>query len=316
MGWPGFAEISFSREFVAGCLLSGKFAQLTTLVICSNIIFMGFQTDFSARHLNATPPTSYLIIDLAFCCMFALEIVMRVYAFGSDFFIHQDYWWQNWFDLVMVIQQASCLLCAIVDDTHVASALAITWLRIFRLARIARLGRMLTAISELKLLVVSIGNSVGAVLLTLVFISFLTYAFALFCVQVATDRRRVEMTLGLDPDPRLVTLYGSLPHTMLLLYCSISSGTACLDLLAPFMDSVSMQFAYVLYTGFVTFCMMNVLTSTFVEQNSQAVRALRVFQLQTNLEDAFKDEDDDLLDLVIDRDIWYEKIGQQEMSSY
>lgn len=185
-------------------------------------------------------------------------------------------------------------------------------LRMFRLSRGVRIGRLLNSVRELKILILSIVNSLLAVGLTLILVFLTTYAFSLFLAEMAIQYRKMALDNHIPVDSRLIRDYGSLTRTMMILYFHISSGTGCEELLEPFGETDGMTAAFILYSSFVTFCMMNVITSIFVEQSANAVEIHRASQIQEQLQIVFADLEEDTgsgpVFPPITREVWEDRL--------
>merc|ERR1712100_887186 len=106
------------------------------------------QTDHMAQGLLETPSAGYRIIDLLFCLLFSGELVLRIIAYGREFFsIGNAEWKWNWFDFVLV---ANMLLDEIISMIAFGGislsgerqGMNFSFLRILRILRLVKVLRV------------------------------------------------------------------------------------------------------------------------------------------------------------------------------
>merc|ERR1712137_793293 len=102
---------------------------------------------------------------------------------------------------------------------------------------------------------------------TMVLIFLITFGFGIFLTQVVTDHKLALEEEEVEKQEALEEFYGTLVRSMFFLYQAISDGVHWGELAEPLVKDVSpwAAFAFIVYTAFVIFAMMNVVTAFFVE---------------------------------------------------
>lgn len=236
-----------------------------------NAVWVGIQTDYTARYRTKHHPPVYRAIDSLFCWFFVTELLLKILAKGKGFFCKASEAKWNWFDIVVVGSQ---LLEVIFNSMmsslgHHLDGSAFTVLRMLRMVRILRVARVASTFGELRKLVMSITASLLPLSWTLLLIFLMTYMFAIMITHVVTDRLMNAEQMGheLEEGPQLEEFFGTLPKAMTTLYMIISEGIHWGEVMHPLVEEVSMSFRPVicLYVAFQLFAMMNVITAYFVD---------------------------------------------------
>merc|ERR1712100_189160 len=93
-----------ARREAAELVTSRGFVIFVTAVTIINVAYLGYQTDYHARHLHASPPVFFKIMNLMFALIFTAEICMRIFAFRWAFFCSPTEWGPNWLEVLIVLQ--------------------------------------------------------------------------------------------------------------------------------------------------------------------------------------------------------------------
>jgi len=176
------------------------------------------------------------------------------------------FWW-NIFDCAVVGCQLSEVivdLCTRLTSNALSQKAGILRLvRIFRSIRIFRSLRIFHLLGGLRMLVVSIYDSVRSLAWTFVLLFLTIYVLAVFLTQVVTDWRiqNPESSDGL-----LQNFYGSVDRSLVSLYKTVSDGIHWGEVSDPLIErSPWFTLVFVLHMGFMLFAVMNVVTGVFVE---------------------------------------------------
>jgi len=256
-------------------VLSPKFDTFMCFFILMNSVVLGAQTDFRAKNPDEDPPRILFHCEIAFCFVFVMELVLRLYVHRSRFFYMSGWQW-NVFDCVLItLQLCEQIMLAVLpaDEQSDGQALvgvndfsAARVVRLLRLIRVLRVARVLQGISELRILVVSILNSVKSLFFSMVLLVLLIYTVSLYLTQVVTDHRQ-----DLQEDSRIsieLRLYfGSLATTMLSMFAAITGGVDWAVLCNPLKNEISPVLAvfFSIYIAFSLLAMLNMVTGVFVE---------------------------------------------------
>jgi len=275
-------------------------SQTFDYAVCSLIILnaasIGIQTDYSARNPNAEAPGALRAVELTFCVIFALELLLRLCVFNRKFFIMKGYGWNIFDSLVVGLQvfEESLAIAVEESDSMVPQNLSFArLLRILRLVRVIRLVRILRLIRELRMLVASISNSMKSLGWTLLLLLLMIYIVALYLTQTVTDHRVEADLVDADAVPvgshnyMLIKYYGSLGRTMLSLFEAISGGVDWDDLVHPLMTEINpwLGVLFSLYIAFTCLAMMNVVTGVFVDSVLISAEKDKNYFLLTNVKE-------------------------------
>jgi hypothetical protein len=205
---------------------------------------------------------------------------MRIAVCGRAFFWDID-WKQNYLDLVL----ACCSLLEFFAAVHVGLDVRVGYirsLRILRAARIARLFRVVRYFKTFSKMAMLIAAGVNT-LWGLIILLFLTiYIFAVIFTMAAVDYMRKE-SVELDMDILHVVedRYGSMKASTYTLYLAMTNGISWHLAAEPLHHiSVFWWMLFLTYITFVLFCVLNVVTSVFVESTMDATKRDRDLLMQ------------------------------------
>lgn len=268
------------RYQVARLLHSPFFEVPVLLLIISNAVYVGVQTDYFAKDLRAELPPSFRVADLLFLVLFTLEVVLRLFVHRAGFFTKGEYMW-NMFDFgLVVIQILEEIVLAFSDGSmqslseRLSSSSVLRVVRIVRAARVVRVLRVLRYASELRLLLICILQSYRSFTWAMTILLLMTYVVSIFFTQQATSARAD----GAQHEG-LRQWYSSVGRTVLSLMQGITGGLDWNDLVEPMIEDVSVV-SGVLLTAYILFALvavMNVVLGTFVD--SAITRAAEVKKL-------------------------------------
>jgi len=277
-------------------------------LIVLNAVVIGMETQYMAAHWCTELPPFYRIVDWCFCFIFLVEVVMRLCCGGCGFFVEPGWMW-NVFDLMVVILQIfdeGIRHVTVTDirqkgaeelkDAAASQLGSMRVLRLFRLLRLLRLTRMLYLLGGLRMLVVSIADSLRSLAWTLCLLFALTYVFGVFCTQLVTDYK-VQHTdsAAREEMEDLLYYFGSLDRAMLCLYETISEGLHWSEVVKPLMEQCGEWLAliFVIYMSFTLFALMNVVTGVFCESAIRTAEEDKKQVLMQQMQTMFVEADDD-----------------------
>jgi len=156
---------------------SSAFSYGIMFLILANLVILGVEVDTS-RHLPPDGnPDYFFIINNSIVCLFVLEIILKLMAFGCQaFFCGKDRGW-NIFDCIIValslVESASDLISrnmaaeasssaassAPMDAGHLRVA---RFTRLIRALRGVRVVRLLRFVSSLRAILFSISSTIGS----------------------------------------------------------------------------------------------------------------------------------------------------------
>eukprot|EP00427_Karlodinium_veneficum_P011466 CAMPEP_0169083470 /NCGR_PEP_ID=MMETSP1015-20121227/12096_1 /TAXON_ID=342587 /ORGANISM="Karlodinium micrum, Strain CCMP2283" /LENGTH=606 /DNA_ID=CAMNT_0009143397 /DNA_START=35 /DNA_END=1856 /DNA_ORIENTATION=+ len=245
------------RGFVSNKLrpivASYYFDVTVSIVIVLNGFYIGYSTDYMAKHVLKDTPTGFEVIEASFLFVFVMEVTLRFCVLGMDLFrrevggVKNDQ--RNWniFDFLVIGSQVLefSFRHFKIDAEFLSRFSILRTLRLFRLIRIVRLVKVIRFISDLaQLLCLCIG------------------------VQTCLDRR-VEPGLTPEADEELKERFGSVYVGMYTLYLTISGGVDWGDVKGA-LDNVHSwllgELVLIFYIAFVTMALMNVIIGVFLER--------------------------------------------------
>jgi len=250
---------------------NGYFGGTIAFFIFANALTIGLQADVMARNKLSETPFGFRFIELLFCAVFTIEIVIKLAAYRLYYFCMPGWAW-NVFDFLLVAMQLTEEVMQAVVDGSFVNLSAMRVLRILRVVRIIRVIRLLRMISDLRAIIASVVGSLRALGWTVVLLVSFMYILSVYLTQLVVEER---ISRGSDEDiPDVVHLYGSLGESMLTLYQSIAGGIDWDDAVRPLMNNVAPVFGllFSLYIAFTVLAIMNVVTGVFVESALHSAR--------------------------------------------
>jgi len=264
------------------------------LVLLSNAATIGIQANHFANSGSDDMPTTFRVVDFAFCVLFSMELALRMIAFKGSFFKGNDWKW-NWFDTMIVFFQ-------IVDESvklffsnsSIQEALdRVGVIRMLRLARLMRLVRMVRLIPELKSMVYLIFASIGSFFWSLILILIMIYCYAIYYTETVTGMIEEGKIVGEQID-EAKHMWGGVGKSVLSLLMAITGGDDWRNFSDLFVedDGYAMHILFfVIYIAFATLVMLNLVTGVFVEGAQRIIKEDRDLELLTMAGKIFDDDD-------------------------
>lgn len=252
-----------------------------------------------ARHYLFEEPEYFRIIERLFCIIFSAELALRMRASGfSSFFCGPGLRW-NLFDTVIVsmmlideLFQDICPLLHMFQGSSKSTVSILRIMRIFRIVRIFRLARVLHQFGELRMLVVCISDALRSLFWIVLLLMFLVYILACILTQIVTISK---VNLEGEAFGSLQKYYGDLALSMFSIYETITEGQHWDVIMEPLVIYCSpwLKIIFFLYSAFVFFALLNVVTGAFVESairtGTEDRKKLLMFQMKQLFEVADTD---------------------------
>eukprot|EP00929_Paragymnodinium_shiwhaense_P093086 TRINITY_DN53138_c0_g3_i1.p1 TRINITY_DN53138_c0_g3~~TRINITY_DN53138_c0_g3_i1.p1 ORF type:complete len:567 (-),score=108.84 TRINITY_DN53138_c0_g3_i1:197-1897(-) len=279
---------------VRGAVSSPGFEQMAACFVIMNAVLIGVETSLinpkKSNHGVHDHGAMEIVhqLEFIFCVIFVSELLVRIFTYGSDFFVG-DMWQWNMFDTLIVGLQVMEQLS---EEFHgrLLSVSSIKILRLVRVFRIIRLLRVLRLVDELQRIIISIVNSLSSLVWVLMLLAVLIYFFAVVFTSLA-------LIHVVPDDPQfehIMHFYGSLPRTSLTLFESVFGGLSWDEPAQLLIDCVS-PYACVLYCFYIAFsliALMNVVTGVFVDKALRSAHAAEESSLCNQVASIFFDEND------------------------
>lgn len=255
------------------------FRTLVSLMIILNSITIGLNMHFLMVEQVKSPGrkvsgTGWVAVENVFCVFFMVELGVRA-ASESMSFVRGPNWKWNMFDLCLVS------LCA--SDFILESAPNIGYarmLRLVRLARILRIIRVVRLFHSLRVMILSIVHSAQDLLWVFLLLFLVIYSFGIIFLTGVMEH------LENNPSPNMdvVDKFLDLPKALLVLFMAISGGVDWQDVILPlFQMGTFYGITFFIYIFFVTFGVLNVVTSMFVDSAFQVSQRDRETVVQGQL---------------------------------
>lgn len=280
----GFRESVLQR--LAWRVVSNMVFESTSMfMLIANSIAIGIQTDYVASNMVSTVPAYLRALDIVFCIFFALELSVRLAAFGRRFFTMTGCGW-NVLDLILVSSQvAEEILFAVAMHTGGGTVQYNTeMMRIVRILRAIKVVRLVGAVrfaQDLQLLINCLFLSLKQFLWSALLLLLAIYVVAIYITQAATAYRLENSESQHDSasqQEKMTKWWGSMPQSVLSLFQGVTGGVDWHEIADPLIIGISPWFG-LLFIVFMAFCilaLLNVITGTFVETMSQQAKDLKL----------------------------------------
>lgn len=276
---------------LARIVSSKHFDSFIGFFVLLNIVAIGAQVDYMARHHVDAVPELYILFNRVFCFLFVVELLLRLLVYGGSLFVDTRGRLQtgNVFDCVLVILQVAEEVLAYVGAMSNTLRLNFTFMRVLRffgVVRVFRSVRILRLISELRVLVVSIGMCLRSLAWTVVLLLLVIYVFGIWLTQITVYYQILDSAELLE----LETYYGDVGSSILSLFQAITGGIDWRQAVDPLMRHVSPLLApvFVFYIVFAVFAVFNIVTGIFVSLGLQSAKEDTDFFMVSNLKQLFK----------------------------
>lgn len=304
------------------------FQALFAALIVLNSLTIGLQTDHMAQEVTDSIPTIYAILDKFFCVMFALELSLRIMAYGRNFFAATGMLW-GVFDccvvgmqvLEVLLQTIAPLLSGGQTSTGASNMSFMRVMRILRLVRVLRIIRIIRFMDKLRMLVVSIMNSMRSLFWTLMLLLLGIYVVGIYFTQLVLDFRLDGSSAAILAADKLNPYFGRLSPAMMSLYQAMAGGINWKDLSSPLVEHSTIQgVIFVLYIAFTVLALTNVVTGVFVEGALKSAKQEEEDVMLHTLRNMFCEdgdsEDSDAQFRRLSKEEFKRRLGKPELCEY
>jgi voltage-gated sodium channel len=260
------------RDRLSRFVLSGRFDQISALLVLSNSLFLGVQIEFAFTNETFD---SVLYVDIVFCVLFLIELLLRVYAFGCrGFFTGYDRHW-NWFDLAIVgLTTIDVLVSIVLSDSNISLLSNISilrTLRILRITRVLRIIRVMKFFKELRVMISAIASTLKVACWALALLVMAMYIFGTAIASLVAERIVFIENSEESDDAGLRHYFGSLAKTLFTLFMAVAGGIDWEAAYGPLVRvGVFAQSIFLSYILFASFCVMNVIIGIFCQNATEA----------------------------------------------
>lgn len=298
---------SYKQATGAAKIIANKYFELlmATLVVLSAGL-VGFEADRALlveanNHAEGCQALQTCYADVFCASAFTAELLLRLFALGSNFFSVPSWRW-NVFDSVVLFLQWMYL--AVVAFPSLQLPVETSIIRTLRFVRIARIFRIVRFLSELQLIVKSITATVTGVIWALVLLMVIVYVCSVLFLQTVSIHHMAHM------HPHIERWFGGLFRTMLTLVECIFGGVGWEQVVGPLVTDISpwLGVAFVLYVTIAIVALLNLVTGLFVEKVTQTVRDERDNDLAQSICELF------IKDIEHDQELNWEEFAEKMKS--
>eukprot|EP00927_Polykrikos_kofoidii_P060118 TRINITY_DN55182_c0_g1_i1.p1 TRINITY_DN55182_c0_g1~~TRINITY_DN55182_c0_g1_i1.p1 ORF type:complete len:686 (-),score=123.61 TRINITY_DN55182_c0_g1_i1:53-2110(-) len=267
----GGGGISHLEAFVE----SPTFDGIVFAIIVASLVSLGVEAEYSVKP-DSDAATWLSVVEVVFCVLFTVEIVLKVSVRRVKFFYDRDRGWNLFSVLLLLLQLFELVLDAVLSTSDRGSAdVLLRLIRILRVARIGRALRVFSIIHGLRTIVASVLGTLRHVFWTIMALFTGVYAVAICVTQMAADVQKGcnagEVDLIHCPDI-LQEYFGSLFRSCMTLFAAVSGGVDWIVPLLLLQEHVSLFgfFLAFMYVTFVVFALVNAVTGVFVDSAMRA----------------------------------------------
>mmetsp|Transcript_45860 Transcript_45860/g.109199 ORF Transcript_45860/g.109199 Transcript_45860/m.109199 type:complete len:828 (+) Transcript_45860:84-2567(+) len=265
------------------------------ILICIHAVLLGFEADIAAARARdgESQPLWVQFVAFAFSCVFVVEVMLRIFAYGDQYFNVEQWRW-NVFDLAVVLLHLTeevvqtSMRVSDLDPVEEIGSLGV--LQGLRLVRIIRAVRVVQYMHELRSMLLSVFSTLRYLASALVMLFFLIYLASIYVTQQVAFFGRAHpdrVEIGTD----LHAYFGSIGRCTMSLFQAITNGVDWRDLSDPLTEEISPAMAVVLsaYIAFMTVSLLNMITGMFVESALEGSRLQADADIVSKLRDIFDD---------------------------
>lgn len=265
---------------LAKWVISKHFEGVFAAVIFSNSIFLGISLEFEAGNIGKDMPVVFKVFDLAYLALFLIELLLKIWVDGRNFFCAKDrtlmFW--NYLDLTIVCTSLVEVVFDILllaqtgdNDNRIVPTNLIRVIRIVRILRVMRVIKVVKFISGLTSLISSILSTLKSLLWSLLLLLMVMYVFGILFTDNAIGFITLQgvetMHIAGSVEADLMKHFGSLHSSMHTLFRSVTGGVDWGNM-AELLVHINWFWGYVLtgYIAFSYFTVLNVMTAVFCKR--------------------------------------------------
>lgn len=244
------------------------FATFFGCAILSNAVLIAIETDYQSSHIHEATPEIVFYFGMAYTCLFAAELGLRMAHERLSFFTKPEFW--NYLDFVIVATSLFELFLEL-TRTSLAGMQSTSQIRITRIIRctkllkVVRVARLIKFIRALRTLVHQIMSALKSLVWSLLLLFLVVFLFACAFTQAVSVLRSEAEDID-DIDSQLMIYWSSLPRSMFTLFKAITGGLSWDEVVEPLSDAGELSVAlFVVYISFVQLAVLNVLTGVFCQ---------------------------------------------------
>lgn len=258
------------RSKVCEFVLHPYFETVVGILVALNVCTLSWQVQHYATNATEQMPSIFSILEVCFCVVFALELVMKMVAHGCSFFSVCGWQW-NLFDLLVVSSQIVELSLSMHLEQDGPN---FSLVRMLRLGRIVRVLRIVRAVPELKSMVYLIAASMESFVWCVTLLIIMIFGFSVYFTELVADHQNQCGTDAWEERNEceqdflngMSGKWGSIDKSILTLYQAITGGDDWSNASTILSDISGISLiVFAAYIAFATLVMLNLVTGVFVE---------------------------------------------------
>lgn len=257
------------NDTIIGRIVKHEWFERTTIaVIMLNALWIGWDTDFSARIGKEEEnlykgDIGFIIAENFFATYFTFEILMRLFAYRNPCHCFCDAWFV--FDSFLVILMVlETWVLPFASSSGGLPIPGVSVLRLLRLLRITRVMKLMRMFPELMMIINGITAAVKAVFWTAILLLVITFTWAILFTNEYHQGKIPDDELEGDSAPVLFGSMGKSMKHLLIMGTILDDVTYCTDTIRA-SENIWMLLFFLLYILFNSFTMLNMLVGILVE---------------------------------------------------
>jgi len=282
------------RNLFWSLLLTKGFEAVSAFVIIANGIVIGMAADYAMKSPFAPDDPVLAKCELSFIAFYVVEIGIRGWSQGRQYFLSPENRSWNIFDLILVAQgvweQLEKLVLPSQDAQGVNNLSFLRLLRLVKMLKLLRMVRLLRTFRELRLILSSIFGCVKSMMWTGILVLAISCMFGVAILQSCTYYVQSEG----DDVPAVVydsidRYWNCVLQALLTLYMSAMGGEDWIKIIEPLSRVGKFVYAlFLIYIALFAFVVMNTISSVFLE--SMMTNANRDHQLVIEMQMEHKED--------------------------
>jgi len=256
------------------------------ILLLLNGLSITVYTEYAAYNRTDVDHPAFVVMEICFGICFSFELILKFNRYGREAFTVPGWEW-NVFDTLMIVLQWTDIVLTIffTNDKTMSLMSSVRALKLFRVCRVFRLVDKLPLLTLVCTAIYKTTKQLGATVLVLLALMFMV---SLFFTQAVTSYR-LTLEEGTEDDLRLNLWFGGVGRSTLTVF-EVTFGGVDWDTIVrdALMVHEMLGAVFVVYIGFVTLCMLNVVTGIVVDSGLEFAQLEAGKRFQDSVRDAMR----------------------------
>jgi len=250
---------------------SKKFEYLTLMFILVNAGFIGYDADYSAKHVKPDSlydkdmPMQFIIMENVFAVYFTFEVIVRFIAFKNKLDVFALDGVSLWFlfdSLLVLLMVLETWVIALAGGGGALSQLSI--LRLLRLLRITRMAKLMRFFPELQIIVKGMVAAVRSVVCTAILLILVLFVFSILFTSEYHQGNKADDDEDLTQAEELFGSMGKSMRHLFIMGTILDDITACTNSIRGSNKTIMLIF-FIIFVLISSFTMLNMLIGILCE---------------------------------------------------